>query len=468
MNSADMTLFLREKTEKANRDFCLFDGAEKILVGLSGGADSTALLLVLKDLSEKYGYELSAVHVNHMIRGEEALRDEEFSRSLCEKLGVEFFCERADVPELSRVSGESTELCARNARYEIFEKICRQESITHMATAHNKCDNAETVLFNLARGSGAAGLCGIPPKRELCRGVTLIRPIIYADRDEILEFLQAKGQGFVTDSTNLETDYTRNYLRHEIIPRMKRINPEVTESIMRTSRLVKCDEDYLDSVAQKSLTDDVAKLSQLHESILSRVIIKLFEVSSDETLSENHIKALCEKIYSHDTGKTSVSLPGSMSAVIFRNKLSFEKDTRQKASDVPCFEKKLEYGENFFDESPYALYVVKGASAQVPETLENKEIVYKKYTTDYLYFDTIPDVLLVRNRKNGDKIISGGMTKSVKRILVSSAYSEHDRYLVPFICDGERLLLVPAAAKDDNCKFSGKNECLAIALYRMS
>ena len=466
MNNRNITFSFVEKIEKANEDFSLFEGAKKILVGLSGGADSTALVTSLCSLSKKYGFDVVALHVNHMIRGSEAARDEEFSQNLCKKLGIEFICERVDVPRLSEMSGESLELCARNARYEIFSKICLEKSITHVATAHNKCDNAETVLFNLLRGSSAKGLCGIPPKRQLCDGVTLIRPIIYAERSEVEEYLALLGQDFVTDSTNACNDYTRNYLRHEIIPLMQKVNPQVNESIMRTSRLLKRDEEYFDSVARENLTDDIAKLSSLHESILSRVVIKLFENVSRETLTEGHVNALCEKIYGYSEGKTTVSLPGSMSAKLYRGKLSFEKDKRKKKQDAYLFEEELRMGLMFFDENPYALYVSEGEGKDIPETVENNKIVYKKHVTERLYFDTIPDKLFVRNRRDGDRIKSGGMNKSVKRLLSSEGFNEDDRYLVPFISDGERLLLVPAVAKDDNLKRDDKEKCITVTLYR--
>ena len=197
MNNTNITFALSEKIKRADRDFSLFDGAEKILVGLSGGADSTSLLISLCELSRDFGFELFALHVNHMIRGEEADRDENFAKALCQKYGVEFFCERVDVPHLCEKEGISLELCARNVRYNAFEKVCKTHGITHVATAHNALDNAETVVFNLVRGSGTRGLCGIPPKRKLCDGVTIIRPLIYAQRTEIEEFLSQKNETFV-------------------------------------------------------------------------------------------------------------------------------------------------------------------------------------------------------------------------------------------------------------------------------
>ena len=286
MNNTNITFALSEKIKRADRDFSLFDGAEKILVGLSGGADSTCLLISLCELSKEFGFEVFALHVNHMIRGSEADRDENFAREVCKKYGVEFFCERVDVPFLSQKEGTSLELCARNVRYRAFEKVCLENGITHVATAHNALDNAETVLFNLVRGSGTRGLCGIPPKRKLCDGVTVIRPLIYAERCEIEEYLSQKNETFVTDSTNADTDYTRNYIRNKVMPLLKEINPCIEKSIQRTARLHSADERYLSLEAEKNTTDDVLFLSDLNESILSRVVINLFRGVSEEILPE--------------------------------------------------------------------------------------------------------------------------------------------------------------------------------------
>ncbi len=466
MNSNNITLSFQEKIDRANTDFCLFEGCEKILVGLSGGADSTSLLLVLKELSEKYSFTLYALHVNHMIRGEEADRDEEFARVLCKKLGVEFFCERVDVPSLSKESGTSLELCARNERYRAFEKICKKYGISHVATAHNACDNAETLVFNLVRGTGLKGLCGIPPKRSLCDGVTVIRPLIYSQRHEIEEYLAAMNQDYVTDSTNCDTDYTRNYIRNEIMPLLRNINPSVESALARTSGLCRKDEEYLSDMANENLTDDIGKLSKLHESILSRVVIKLFAKHSDEILPEMHTKQLLEKIYAYDGKKTCVSLPDGFCARLSRGKLGFEKDDRGKAKTLD-FDVEAGEGTVFFEENPYALYISFDGNKDIPKTLENNEIVYKKYTEDYLYFDTIPRVLRVRNRQIGDKILSGRMNKSVKRLFVSSDFSEKERYMLPFVCLNEEILLIPSVATNDVCKKNDeRNVKVTVALYR--
>lgn len=467
MNSTNITFSLLEKIERANSDFCLFDGCKKILVGLSGGADSTSLVHALCKLSEKYGFEIIALHVNHMIRENEADRDEEFARSLCEKLKVEFLCERVDIPSLSKENGVSLELCARDARYEIFSRVCKDRGITHVATAHNACDNSETLIFNLVRGTGIKGLCGIPPKRPLCDGVMLIRPLIYAERHEIEKYLSDMGQSFVTDSTNSDTDYTRNFIRCKILPLLREINPSLEESMARTARLHRSDEEYLMTASKQCYTDSIEELSALHESMLSRVVMEMFSTVSNETLPEYHVRKLCRMIYEYDGTKTSMSFPDSMSARLQNGCLSFKKDKRCACRTIKHFCRDVsDFGEIFFEENPYALYISLDQNEDIPQTLVNNRIVYKKYTTDYLYFDTIPFVLHVRNRREGDKITNGKMNKSIKKLMSSSRFDEDERYLVPFVCEDEKILLVPSLAVCDECKEGHeRKQRISVSLY---
>ena len=401
----------------------------------------------------------------HMIRGKEADRDEAFAKGLCEKYGIDFLCERVDVPSLADKTGESLELCARNVRYNLFSEVAKRMGITHVATAHNACDNAETVVFNLVRGTGIRGLCGIPPKRDL-DGICVIRPLILAERGEIEEYLERMNQNYVTDSTNYDTDYTRNYIRREIIPALRKINPSVEQALGRTSGLLASDENFLKMLANENETDDVCALKKLHKSILSRVLMSKFSKICDETPTAFHIDELCEKIYAYDGKATCVSFPKSMKASLSDGKLFFVRDDRRKKERKTQFSVEAGEGSTFFEENPYALYISFDENKDIPQTLTNEEIIYKKYTTDYLYFDTIPNVLFARNRRDGDRILSGRMNKSVKRLLTASCYTEDQRYSVPFITDGERILLVPAVAVNDECKKDGKRKkCVCITLY---
>ena len=465
MNSTNITFDFLEKIEKANRDFSLFDGMESVLVGLSGGADSTCLLLSMKALSSKYGFKLYAVHINHMIRGKEADRDEEFSRNLCLKNDVAFFCERVDVPSLSKEMGTSLELCAREQRYQIFSKICKAHGIKHVATAHNSCDNAETIIFNLARGSGSKGLCGIPAKRTLEDGVFVIRPLIYISRSEIEAYLEEHNQDFVTDSTNLESDYTRNYIRNEILPHLRKINPSLEEALHRSARLHSEDEECLMMLANEKKTDDIMCLSALPKAILSRVLRLVFSDVSDETCEFVHIEALCQKIYEYDGTKQSVSFANGYLAKLCKGKLSFIKDERKKKHEAIEFCKELSRGANFFEEKVYALYITFDENKDIPQTLSKEEIVYKLYNTDYLYSDKILDNLVVRNKRDGEKILSCGMHKKIKRLLCETGLDGKTKDALPVIDkDGEAILL-PSVCTNDLYKRDSGAFTVSVSLY---
>jgi len=190
-------------------DYMMLETSENVLVALSGGADSTALLLSLREL----GYPVRAFHLNHCLRGAESDRDEAFCRRLCEKLGVELTVERVDI---AAAAGDSAvEETARRIRYARLEHAAHGAKI---AVAHNADDNLETMLFHLVRGTGAKGLTGIPPVRG-----RIIRPLIAVERSEIEAFLRERGQDFVTDSTNADTVYTRNRLRQEVVPVLREL-----------------------------------------------------------------------------------------------------------------------------------------------------------------------------------------------------------------------------------------------------
>lgn len=226
----------------------LLQNGDSVLVALSGGADSVALLHVLNSLREEWNITLFAAHFHHGIRGEEADRDEHFCKGLCERYGIPFFCEKVDVPSIARGSGESVELCGRRLRYRFLDKTARDIGGAKIATAHHSDDNAETVLWNLTRGTGLAGLAGIPIKRD-----NIIRPLLHCTRAEIEAYCVENHLDHVTDSTNLSDDYTRNKLRHQVMPVLRELNPSVGESIGRMSAIMRETDEYLNYISEKEL-----------------------------------------------------------------------------------------------------------------------------------------------------------------------------------------------------------------------
>ena len=208
----------------------LFKNHGRYIVALSGGADSVALLLILKQL----GVSLSAAHCNFHLRGEESERDEQFCVILCERLGITLHRIHFDTQFYARQHKVSIEMAARDLRYRYFTQLAKDIKADGICVAHHRDDNVETVILNLLRGSGVDGLAGIAPKNG-----NILRPLLCISRQDILDYLQLQGQNYVTDSTNLEDDALRNRIRHHVIPLLETINPAAKENIAQTAKYLR-------------------------------------------------------------------------------------------------------------------------------------------------------------------------------------------------------------------------------------
>lgn len=255
----------------------ILDETKTVVCALSGGADSTALLIVLKELSGEKGFKLGACHLNHGLRGEDSDGDERFCAELCEKMGVELYRKKVCVKDLIE-KHESLEEAARKVRYEFFEEAREHfGENSYIATAHNANDNAETVLFNMIRGTGLKGLCGIPPFRD-----RIIRPLIYVSRSEIEQFLKERGQTYVTDKTNFSEEITRNRIRLKILPEMMKINPSVLGTISRMTKNLRSDSDLLEEMSEDVLKNakrnngfEASEIDKQSYPIKSRAVRKI-------------------------------------------------------------------------------------------------------------------------------------------------------------------------------------------------
>ena len=274
------------------KEYSLIPKGSVVTVALSGGADSVALLYALNRLKDRLGITVKAAHLNHLIRGDEAFRDEEFVKNLCSSLDIPLICEEIDVPKLAKKQNLSLETAAREIRYEFLNRVCEGGLI---ATAHTASDNLETLLLNLARGSAIGGLCGIPIKRD-----NIIRPIISVTREEIEKYCCVNNLSFVTDSTNLSDDYTRNKLRHNIVPVLRELNPKIEKTVLKTSRSVTEISNMIKSSAENYIKEnfadnklDVSKLKELNSEIAKRVIIEFVKICDSEiSLEACHIESI--------------------------------------------------------------------------------------------------------------------------------------------------------------------------------
>lgn len=267
---------------------------DRICVALSGGADSVCLLHQLWQLTKSNNFKLSAVHINHHLRGEESNRDADFCQKLCADLKIPLEVYEVDVINQME-KGESVELAARRLRYEIFEK-CNAD---YIATAHNADDSLETFIINFSRGSGLRGLCGIPSSRG-----RYIRPLLNFTKQEILDYCNQNYLDYVTDSSNLSDDYTRNKIRHHILPELEKINPKIRLVAIRNFELLNDDNDFLEQSAKelKKLIFDEKKglkaegIRTAHSAISARVIIDYcFSITNrfPDALHINQMKNLC-------------------------------------------------------------------------------------------------------------------------------------------------------------------------------
>ena len=221
----------------------------KVLVALSGGADSVALLIALM----KLGYRCEAVHCNFHLRGAESDRDEHFVQELCDSKGIRLNVTHFDTTAYAKENGISIEMAARELRYKLFEELRASSGAEAIAVAHHRDDSAETMLLNLIRGTGIKGLRGIRPKNGY-----IVRPLLCVGRTDILEYLKWRGEEYVTDSSNLTCDYTRNKIRLELIPLMAQINPSILETLAATaSRVGECETIYSKAIEEAIVARDI-------------------------------------------------------------------------------------------------------------------------------------------------------------------------------------------------------------------
>ncbi len=226
LNSTVSRLKVISKLLQYIEDNELFSAADRILVAVSGGPDSTALAHMLK----KAGFNIAIAHFNFKLRGKDSDLDQQFVKDLAQKLNVQFFTTSANTRQFAQDNKLSIEMAARQLRYKWFEQLAEEHQFTKIATAHTADDNVETILLNLARGTGIRGIVGIPEKNG-----KIVRPLLFAFKKEILEYCKAHNLDFRIDHTNFETEFTRNKIRHLIIPEFEKINPSFKKNVLRTA-----------------------------------------------------------------------------------------------------------------------------------------------------------------------------------------------------------------------------------------
>jgi len=310
---------------------------DAVLAAVSGGPDSMTLAHVLLQLKNEYDLTLGTAHLNHGLRFEDANRDELFVKKIAYELDLPFFSKTEDIQSIAVQESLSIETAGRNARYAFFKKTAKEHGYSKIATGHTYDDNAELVLMNLLRGAGAKGLSGIPPKRN----DLFIRPLIRVTKSTILEFLSHKDQSYMIDSSNEDTVFLRNKIRHHLLPMLeKEYNPEVQDCLNRTSQILKLENEFMEDLTLDTFQQLLKKehvgfielfldrFNDLHPAIKHRVVRKAILNTKGDLLriALGHVQDIVQLALSSPKGK-SLDLPGQIRVFKTRDTICFKKES---------------------------------------------------------------------------------------------------------------------------------------------
>ena len=423
---------------------------EKIVIGLSGGMDSVCLFYLLRDM----GYLLEAVHVHHGIRGEEADRDEAFVKHLCEVCSVPFHGYRFDVPKISRENHQSEEEAGRLVRRQAFVEVLEKTQAQHIALAHHGNDRAETFLFHLSRGSGIRGLSSMKPVEG-----KMIRPLLWAERAEIERYVKKMAYAYVEDTTNSSVDYTRNKIRHQIIPLLEEVNQKSVSHILGAAEKLSEVSAYIEREAEKlcrlsavmyGKEVNIMKFAfeQGDEMLRIPVLRKCVEylTGSLVNITEGHYQKLLE-LMAMQAGK-EVHLPGGLTAVrTYEGICIFLKS--EKEYDKPV--KIMEEGEYFFGNLTFRV--------MVEDWEEGQFFPIKTYTKCFDY-DKIKGTLFLRTRQQGDylEINKNHGRKSIQDYMVNEKIPKNERDQVILLADDSHVLWVVGKRISENYKITNETK----------
>ncbi len=427
---------VREAVLRSLREQNMLSGAEKVICALSGGADSVCLADVLLSLEDELGVSVEFAHFNHLLRGEESRRDEEFVRGWCRERGRTLHLGAGDAAAYASSHGFSPEEGARELRYAFLEGLCGEK--TRLATAHQADDQAETLLLNLLRGSGLRGLGGIPPVRG-----RIIRPLLEVTRAEILAYLSERGLRYVEDSTNAVPDARRNRLRLSVLPVLRELNPAFSAACSRTAGLLRADEDLLASLSSGLREErdgeavfSAAGLLEAPSPLASRAL-RQAAWGFGVRLEEKHILALLS-LAASDSPSARLSLPGGLLA---RRRYG-ELRIGTGAHPSPGFSE-TELAFNGWTRIPGQNWDVFWGDPAQAEKINGKFIPF------FFKKERICGNMHVRPRKSGDRLrLPGRPEKSLKKWMIERKIPAEERDLTPVFADERGAVAVPGIGAD--------------------
>ena len=469
-----------EKVRRAIRQYHMADRGDRIMCGVSGGADSVCLLHCLRILQEEAGFALFAVHVHHGIRGREADEDEAFVKALCETMQIPFISYHCDVPSYAKEHRLTEEEAGRTLRYLFFadaaEKISKEETenkgTVRVALAHHMDDAAETVLFQLSRGSGLAGLAGIRPVSER-DSLTLIRPLLAVRREEIEAFLAGQGVAYRTDGTNLTDEYARNRIRHHVMPYLeKEIHAGAVRHFAENALLAGEALDFIEEEARRrfSLYEEetegpegfggvfLPERAYRNESpfLFSYMIRHALSLTAphQQNISRGHIEAV-RALFEKGAGR-KIDLPGGITVTREYEGCRFRRRAGEAPgeADLPRYAPQpLREGESvsFGD---WLFTAEKDSEIRLP--------IPENTYTKWIDFAIITDDLCVRTRKKGDFITvrPDGAAKSLKKYMIDAKIPSRVRDEIPLIADGREIVWIAGERLSERYKITTETKAI--------
>jgi tRNA(Ile)-lysidine synthase len=448
-----MTKTIEQKALKFIDENHLIEKGDRVLVALSGGADSVFLLSFLTKFKNRFKIELAAFHLNHKLRGESSKKDEKFCSDFCSENKVKFYTVSKDVKDYAKKFKVSIEEAGREIRYSELAKAAKKNEFTKIATAHNANDNIETILLNFIKGTGLKGLSGIPIRRD-----NIIRPILCLNAEEIRKYLSANKIPFRVDESNLDSDYERNFLRNEIIPKLKqRLNPRLEEKISNTSKIISEINSFIEKkVGQisgknakydgKELRINLKVISRFDRSLLSIFLKSVIENNFRIELSSENIYALVDLINSQ-IGKV-VHLKETSVATKERGELVIGRKSSSRPFNAA---QKIKVGQKL---------TIDGKILSIDEV--NRKMF--KFTSDksaeFISGDGLRNEFEIRAWKNGDRFQPIGMqgTKKISDFLADEKISSLRKKEHLVLTNSGKIVWVIGLRIDDRFKVTSETK----------